>query len=470
ILILFFYFFILAARDAVIEKIEYTVGDTKLYFTGEFLNQIKFNDTDLFVDDFNDLSSNYTDGYFVLKSPLEKPYTIVINTMLEGIKTLSIFVHNCLNDCSGANGNCNVTTFKCECNSGWGGTDCSIDQTFECRNNCSGNGRCNSDMTCNCNPGYNGVACDLFTKDLGLSMKMNKSKTSPTIHLGSFDMNSSNKSLQMNQYTKASDYSIFISYIQEVDTFGKLVQVYNLTQALWYLVSSNQSVSIYETELSIGSKFLVTIELIPNVTERIWANQLTVIPANSIKYSIRASNYTFSSNLNKLEMFYQATPSSQLECAIKQQIAWGAKKSTDMHWVTIPNNQLQLYGRFSNYMILDDQIISTSNEGLEFGATIQVKVNIPFFKDYVELDPDFSVLVDVNMDETVYDECGNPVGTKSNRKWVIPVAIVVSVCGATILFIAVFSIAYKKNTNLRTKVLSFKSKINTKNNISMKKV
>ncbi|EGC33303.1 hypothetical protein DICPUDRAFT_154656 [Dictyostelium purpureum] len=445
-------------KEPVITEVSTKMYDSNLYFYGINLNLLDsaIQDKSLFTSaPFTYV--NETSGYYILKEKLTKPVDIKV-----GSKVYSVFIYTCLkDDCSG-NGKCNMTTLTCQCSQGWGGTDCSIDQTFVCKDNCNGQGSCSTDKTCNCKPGFTGVACEF--KNSNISMNMNTSITSPSVILDGFD------SFNLNNYTKKSKYHIELVYIQEVDVLGKVLNRFNFNETGWSLASTNgETSSTFNTTLLEYSNFTVRVDIFKTDTQMTWANEHLAIPANSIKFSVRIDNYTFSSNLNKLEMFYQTSPNSDLECAIKQQIAWGAKKSTDMHWVTLPNNQLQLYGRFSNSLILDDRIVSTSNEGLEFGSTVQVKVNIPFFKDYAELDPDFSVLVDVNMDETVYDECGIPVGTKSNRKWVIPVAVVVGVVGATILFISIFAVAYKKNTNLRLFMLSFKSKFGgSRGGVSMK--
>ncbi|KAM9969489.1 hypothetical protein ACTFIR_001324 [Dictyostelium discoideum] len=462
------------------------MNDNKLYLKGYDLNLTKFSNTtnELLVNandgyvDLNNTDIN-TFGYFLLKSNVTQPFSIELVGYLN--QTINVFILTCMKpNCSG-NGICLPETMECKCEQGWGGSDCSIDLTYQCVNNCSGNGVCSIDMTCNCNKDYTGVSCDQYSPDIGLSMTMNKSLTQPSITMGSFSTNSKNTSLELNDYTKSSEYSILIPYIQEIDFNGELVKNYTFSNSNdWQLIESTKnsttggSITIYQAQLSAGSKLTVSIELIKIATTREWAGQLMTLPDHSIKYSVRIENYTFVSNLNNLQLIYQASPNSKLstECEIKQSIAWGAKKSTDMHWVTLPNNQVSLYGKFSNYLIADGRIVSTSNEGLEFGTTIQVKVNIPFFKEYIELDPDFSVLVNSgNMNNEQYDECGILIKKNNdNRKWVIPVAVVVSVVGAAIIVALLMSLFYTKNTNVRTKILSFKYKLkrNNKNNSSIK--
>ncbi|KAK5578606.1 hypothetical protein RB653_008278 [Dictyostelium firmibasis] len=491
--ILFSLFFLTngSVKTPDVEEALVKMNDNKLYLKGYNLDLVVFSSVtnELLLNttyfDLNNTVIN-TYGYFILKSNVIQPFSIELIGLFN--ETIDVFILTCMKpNCSG-NGICITNIMQCNCTTGWGGSDCSIDLTYKCVNGCSGNGVCSVDMTCNCNKGYTGVSCNQYSPDIGLSMTMNKSLTQPTITMGSFTTNSTNSSMTLNDYTKSSGYSILLPYIQEIDFNGKLVKNYSLssltstntTSTTWkYLGSTKNSTtggssSVYQTELSPGSNLTVIVELITITTTREWAGQLLTLPDHSIKYSVRIENYTFVSNLNNLQLIYQASPNSKLslECEIKQSIAWGAKKSTDMHWVTLPNNQVSLYGKFSNYLIADGRVVSTSNEGLEFGTTIQVKVNIPFFRDYIELDPDFSVLVNSdNMNNEEYDECGIKIEKSSDkRKWVLPVAVVVSVVGAAIVVTILMSVLYTKNTSIRTKMLSLKLKFlrNNNNNISMK--
>ncbi|KAK5578605.1 hypothetical protein RB653_008277 [Dictyostelium firmibasis] len=471
------FFFYQSFYNPNIWQISVTMNDTIMYISGTNLDLVpnKILDTQsLLVSTSNLTMINGTLGYYTLKSPATIPFNISIDYGYDGIKNISVFIQTCMkSDCSG-NGVCNVALSTCTCKTGWGGSDCSIDMTFKCVDNCSGKGNCSIDMTCNCNKGYTGVSCSTYSPDLGLSMEMNTSKQEPSIDLGSFSTNSTNTNSTLNNVTKSSGYSILIPYIQEIDYNGKLVKNYSFTTDSWSLLSDENNIVIYNTTLTEYSNLFVQLETIPVATTREWAGQLLTLPDHSIKYSVRIENYTFVSNLNNLQLVYQASPNSKLspECEIKQSIAWGAKKSTDMHWVTLPNNQVSLYGKFSNYLIADGRVVSTSNEGLEFGTTIQVKVNIPFFRDYIELDPDFSVLVNPNFHEDEYDECGvkieNSSNKTSNKKWVLPVAVVVSVVGAAIIVTILMSVLYTKNTSVRTKMLSLKLKFKKNNNIQMK--
>ncbi|KAF2068381.1 hypothetical protein CYY_010295, partial [Polysphondylium violaceum] len=82
-------------------------------------------------------------------------------------------------------------------------------------------------------------------------------------------------------------------------------------------------------------------------------------------------------------------------------------------------------------------------------------------KQFVELDPDFSVLVSYDQKSSQHentDECN--IDTESNtskpkKKYVLPLIIVGSVIGATIIGVGVFVIL-KKNMALRLKFLKFR--------------
>ncbi|EGG20523.1 hypothetical protein DFA_00384 [Cavenderia fasciculata] len=201
---------------------------------------------------------------------------------------------------------------------------------------------------------------------------------------------------------------------------------------------------------------------------------------NTFKYTSRLSNYVFSSQLNTLQFTFETIvvaptcdntnvpenneennqPSSSrtiLSTDFGNGISYGGSSPSDMHWVKMDANQLSLYSRFTNKMIVDGRVIMNANTmAAEVDSTntaARVTIVTPYFESYVEIDPDFSVLTDYDREENTM-ECSN---NNDDRPWLIPVIVVACVVGVALLIVT-GAIIYKKSSTIRLKVLSLKSK------------
>eukprot|EP01133_Synstelium_polycarpum_P002435 gene2435-2768_t len=224
---------------------------------------------------------------------------------------------------------------------------------------------------------------------------------------------------QLKPLTKETSFSIQIHSITEYDIYDNVVNEY-----------------LNDTH-NINGSVTVRVDMFTEQSSVEWAGDTMAFAPGSTKYTIRFDKYRFSSSLNHLEVAFQTVSDAPCVSHNEKDIEWGESSPQDMHYFLLPQHQLQLYGRFSNKAIIDDRIHSSSNR-------------------VINLDPDFSILVDVEQTKISTDECGNSTSDKS-KPYLIPVVIVASIVGATII-IAVGVIALKKTMFFRTKMHAIRLK------------
>ncbi|KYQ89738.1 hypothetical protein DLAC_09706 [Tieghemostelium lacteum] len=389
--------------------------------------------------------------------------------------TISLPTSGCTNKCSG-NGVC--SNGQCICIKDWDGFDCSISEMYQCLNNCSGKGTCQTNI-CNCNSGFMGPSCE--TKVDENSKVIPKTSTNETAPSGTFysfeDTSSSTTSSSgtLTQSSKLTNFTILLTKVEELNLNNNAIKTYDLTSVDWTFQSLNESISQYSISLTNGSLLTVLITTTRSNTENIqFANQTLQIPPNSIKYYIKLENYTFQSQLNHLEFSWETYAQVPNPCVTSQQNITIGGDNNDFHYFIIPANQLSLYGRFSNLIVVDGRVFLSSNQAkLISNDKMELRLTTPHFKTYTELDPDFSVLVDLNSapveTDFEYDENCNIISksTSTRPKYFLPVVIAVPVVVVSIIVLSI-AILYKKSVVVRTWVLGMKSKLSG-NSIKMTK-
>ncbi|KAF2068268.1 hypothetical protein CYY_010405, partial [Polysphondylium violaceum] len=182
-----------------------------------------------------------------------------------------------------------------------------------------------------------------------------------------------------------------------------------------------------------------------------FANQVLTMNPYSLKYSVNISQYSFSSSLNTLQVVLSASLESDEsdECS---SIQTGNTVESESEFIKMQVNDHSLYGRFIKRGIVDGRIGSISNTPLntEFKSTssksqTHIGITVPHYKRMVQLDPDFSVLID-NKAATV-DSPNSICAVKSKSKLTgaqIAGIVIGCVAFATIAVICVVYYFYKK--------------------------
>ncbi|KYQ88250.1 hypothetical protein DLAC_10942 [Tieghemostelium lacteum] len=406
-------------------------------------------------------------GYFHFPVPIAQVDRVSL--IISGI-TIPINIISCMNsNCSG-HGTC-LTGGTCQCDANWSGLDCSISTLYTCENNCSGNGLCEN-MNCNCFSEYTGPNCSVKIssfKEMKINIQPNTSN--PTTTFDQFTADNSMSTQSMN-----TKFKVLLSKVEEFDFKGTLVHSFDLINNNWNLNSSDSNNFKYEMELVKGSTIQVHVSLTGSQSKTYeFANSSLTVPPNSIKYNVKIENYNFTSTLNHLTFTWEANYQVPNPCSNHTDITYGGTNSNDVHYIMVPANQLMLYGRFSNQIIVDNRIQLSSNQAQVQNDRVLILMNTPFFRDTLEIDPDFSVLVDFNQqpddDETEYDDECNPIDNdKSLPTYAIPVIAACAAVIGCIILVGLFTLLYTKNFRFRMAILSAKQSIRTttKNGFSQK--
>ncbi|EAL73610.1 hypothetical protein DDB_G0268314 [Dictyostelium discoideum AX4] len=329
-----------------------------------------------------------------------------------------------------------------------------ISNFLKCPNDCSNNGKCNqTTLECDCFPNFGSFDCSGSID--------NTPKSNVTI-----DTNSSTTVIKNQEI----NFQIYYKQLLEVDYNGKIIKQYNLNNN-WNSNKSSLSPSsldqiehIFTQSINDGNnqcKIISNIKEILKKQEITFGETIFKLEPNSIKLTISIQNYTYQNNLNtlKLEMVAsvnQDDNDNDNDCNNNESNI-DTSNSNDLslfNYIKISKNNKLFSGRFINRVLSDGVstfLSSTTTTSSSTSDFITVTLNLPHCKKECVIDPDFSVLVTSKFQQN----CEND---DNNKKYVIPVAVVVSVVGATAIAGAAYLLYRKKyvENQLKIKLKIFK--------------
>ncbi|KAF2076264.1 hypothetical protein CYY_002442 [Polysphondylium violaceum] len=161
--------------------------------------------------------------------------------------------------------------------------------------------------------------------------------------------------------------------------------------------TQNGSMYYYMTRVK-QTEIRVVLEQFDKETTVAFAGTSLVMQPSSVKYTIDMGPYPFSSQLNSLQLVIKAAVGSQDTdtCLANDQ---GTDRASDSDYLRVQINNISLYGRFIKRCVVDSRIKAITNTvyppaASHSNTTVLVGINIPPYKRFVRLDPDFSVLID----------------------------------------------------------------------------
>ncbi|EAL65077.1 EGF-like domain-containing protein [Dictyostelium discoideum AX4] len=289
--------------------------------------------------------------------------------------------------------------------------------TVECKGNpeCGGdkNGYCSKSVGCICYSPWVGLDC---SSKVIIIPTPTLNKSEPTFEIPILD----------NQDDNTDDFLykslISIVSLRELDFNLNIVNYYTFNNK-WNVTKINSYTNQYKTDIIVSPSILsnnqettttiiVTLQWFKDSMDITFANQKLNMKASSIKYTIEISNYQFKSKLNQLQLILSASFKSSNTEGICSNKDFGDTTSTDnSNYMKIQIGDRSLYGRFIKRAIIDKLIKSVQNEIInettlnnyekqlitERSASSDysfIGITIPYYRENIILDPDFSILLD----------------------------------------------------------------------------
>ncbi|KYQ92988.1 hypothetical protein DLAC_05592 [Tieghemostelium lacteum] len=308
---------------------------------------------------------------------------------------------------------------------------------------CSGHGTCLAG-TCYCTGRWSGETCNQQTID----SPTNPNTTSPGIII---TPNSTNEDI-------STLMAISIAGFNEIGVDGSVVTANIFTN--WTYTQSSSDVSdnfFYTSKISPSSNITVLLQVFKIETIVKFAGQDDTLPPNGLKYSVNITNYPWKSQLNTGQLIIKSELATQVQdetfCSGFNQTQIGeGTGADDIRWIKISQGNYTVYGKFGNRAMVDGRQVLINNVvtggDITLGGNITssslVGVNVPHFYKIVEIDPNFSVLL--NPDYQSESESQHLCEKKKERKWLIPV--VCTIAGVVAICLVVVGIWYYKKRKL----------------------
>ncbi|EFA75302.1 hypothetical protein PPL_11378 [Heterostelium album PN500] len=205
--------------------------------------------------------------------------------------------------------------------------------------------------------------------------------------------------------------SIEIIGIRELDDINNIVEQFNISN--WNFTDQTTPTTnpkyFYSTQINQRSTILnVTIEYFKQSTNITFANQNLFIPQSTIKFTMNLNSYRFKQPTNTLQILMKAAIESD-QSDVCSSSGFGSVNGS-IQWIKLNVGDQSLYGRFLSDAVIDNTVTPIKNviidqddidseQNKQFRSAI-VGITIPSYSDSVDLDPDFSNLIDVGSSDT----------------------------------------------------------------------
>ncbi|KAM9994598.1 hypothetical protein ACTFIZ_007766 [Dictyostelium cf. discoideum] len=341
--------------------------------------------------------------------------------------------------------------------------------------NCNNHGTCNQNTgKCECRKPYSGYDCLAIDQSNPGSTTSTSATTSPSTTQPPIIIPESKPVINITSGSaeiknEQTNYKILLKSIVELDFSNNVVFEYQL-DGKWSLSASKNGDSVltnFTQTINNSTKITSSIEDLSSDKNFTFAGIDFNVKSGSVKVSVEILNWSFLNSLNILQLRMESLVSNDDDenninkCNLENDETNLSSDrnplqfNSNLNNVKIERNAKILYGRFLDRALSDgrptfitNQIVSNSSNSLIVG------INLPHCTSSCVIDPDFSVLV--SSDFKSADSC-SPNSNDSNKKWVLPVSIVVSVVGASLIVIISVMIYRKNRTNIKIGISKLKT-------------
>ncbi|KAF2070879.1 hypothetical protein CYY_007797, partial [Polysphondylium violaceum] len=301
-----------------------------------------------------------------------------------------------------------------------------------CPNDCGapkGNGYCNNGE-CNCIYPYSGIDCSSIL----LNTTITPNTTDPSVTIND---------------QKRFESILAVVGIRELDPQSTQVNSYELVSGNWLFVSSSESNDIYkqyEYVYQLPSTNITSIIQIFDKSHNItFGSQIINMQPSTVKFTFNITSYPFSSSLNSLQLVLMASFKSQESLGSTCSVTDFIEDQGSSEYLRIQIQDRSLYGRFIKYGLVEGRETAITNTLLQdYKQSIRkpdetqayIGLNIPYYKNSVQLDPDFSVLIE---HESASDR-DNSICTQASKNGLTAAQIAGIVIGG-VVFIVIVALA-----------------------------
>ncbi|KAM9994251.1 hypothetical protein ACTFIZ_005539 [Dictyostelium cf. discoideum] len=237
----------------------------------------------------------------------------------------------------------------------------------------------------------------------------------------------------------------------------------------WIYTNVSETISHYQSNItnnvsgsnnSIVTNVKAILQWFKNDENITFANQELIMHSSTMKYTIEISPYSFSNPLNNLQIVMSAQIQSNKEntCSDKE---FGNTVTDNSNYIKLKVDKNSFYGRYIKRGIIDDRVVSITNEVLDSNFNIKdnensaqsfIGISIGNFKKSVLIDPDFSILLEQNSATSICKQQSNNSLTKSQLIGII----IGSVAMFIVILIIIGKLIYSSSKCLPIKIFIYK--------------
>jgi len=216
--------------------------------------------------------------------------------------------------------------------------------------------------------------------------------------------NTTDPTVTINDQTKFESI-LSVVELRELDSNSNEISGYELKSGNWILIDSKSN-DIYKElqyRYMLPSTNITSVVQVFNQAYNVtFGNQVINMQPSTVKFTFEITSYPFSSSLNTLQLVLMASFKSiddEKVCSITNFI----EDQGTSEYLKIQIQDRSLYGRFIKYGIVGGRETLISNTLLKdyTGSIIKpdetqtyIGLNIPYYTTSIQLDPDFSVLIE----------------------------------------------------------------------------